>query len=492
MPSDHPNVLWLFTDQQRFDTIAALGNPVIRTPNLDRLCRQGVAFRSAYTPSPVCVPARASMHYGQYPCHTGCYENDYPMPTDGRPSVMDALVEAGYYTHAIGKRHFRPDRHAGRGFQVLQRQEENISPDQDDYLQFLFAEGFDHLTDPHGVRSEMYYVPQPAQMPARLHPTQWVGDQAVRLIGERAGSAQPWLAFVSFIHPHPPFSPPVPWHKLYRAPQMPLPNVPPDSEALWTWVNRNQNRYKYRDQGVDWNLVRCIKAYYYAAVSFVDYQIGRALDALEATGQADNTLVLFTSDHGEHLGDRYCFGKRTMHDSASRVPLLLRLPGRFEGGRTCDRPVSLVDIAPTLLAACGAEMPSDQLDGIDLAEALAGQCEREMVFSQHAQGPLATYMAADDRWKYVYSAGDGREMLFDRVADPLETRDRIGAPFSREPHARMKEALIDHLRRGGETAALDGDDWRSYPRREMPANPDAGLLVQDMKWADTSIPGYTD
>jgi len=492
MPAKQPNVLWLFTDQQRFDTIAALGNPVIRTPNLDRLCRQGVAFRSAYTPDPVCVPARASMHYGQYPCHTGCYENRYPMPTDGRPSVMDALSAAGYYTHAIGKRHFRPDPHALRGFQTIQRQEEGIPPDQDDYLQFLFAEGFEHLTDPHGVRSEMYYVPQPAQMPARLHPTQWVGDQAVRLVNERAASAQPWLGFVSFIHPHPPFAPPAPWHKLYRAPRMPLPNVPPDHEALWTWVNRHQNRYKYRDQGIDRNLVRCIKAYYYAAISFVDYQIGRVLDALESTGQAANTLVLFASDHGEHLGDRDCFGKRSMHDSASRVPLLLRLPGRFDGGQTCERPVSLVDVAPTLLAACGADMPSEQLDGVDLAEVLAGRVQREVVFSQHEEQARGTYMAVNDRWKYFYSAADGREMLFDRRTDPHETRDRAGAPFCRDAQAQMKQMLIEHLRTCGETAALDGDDWRAYPRHEMPANPDAGLLVQDMPWAEASIPGYTD
>ena len=320
-----PNILLIFTDQQRHDALGAAGNPIIRTPNLDRLAAEGVRFANAYSPSPVCVPARCAMITGQYPHHNGCYDNSDPMPVD-RPSLMDALTGAGYRTHGIGKMHFTPDSLALRGFQTRERSEE--IPDavaDDDYLQFLAANGCDYVHDLMGPRGEMYYIPQPAQVPARLHNTQWVGDRAVEFIGG-AGDGDPFFLFASFIHPHPPFSPPTPWNKLYRAPDMPLPHRPTDYEALQVHINRFQNRYKFRDQGFDLNLARTQKAYYYGCVSFVDYQIGRILDALAATGRLDDTLIVFASDHGEFLGDYGCYGKRAMLDPAARIPPAGALP----------------------------------------------------------------------------------------------------------------------------------------------------------------------
>jgi arylsulfatase A-like enzyme len=216
------------------------------------------------------------------------------------------------------------------------------------------------------------------------------------------------------------------------------------------------------------------------------------LDALEQSGQLGNTLIIFLSDHGEHLGDRLCFGKRSMHDSAARLPLLVRWPDRFGAGQTCDAPTSHVDIAPTILGAAGTELGTHSADGVDLAELAAGAVEREMVFSQHCRGHNATYMAVSQRWKYVYSAGDDREFLFDRVEDPDETRSRAGLGFRRGDRDAMKSALIAHLRAEGETEGLEGDDWKRFPGLKMPGDPDAGLLIQDHRWADTSIPGYTD
>ncbi len=486
-----PNILLLFTDQQRHDTIHALGNPVIRTPNLDRLATEGVAFTNAFTPSPVCVAARCSMIHGQYPLHTGCKENT-PMPQD-RESFMDGLVRAGYRTHGIGKCHFSPDLHALRGFQSRESSEEMVSdPSRDDYMTFLRANGFAHICDPHGIRGEMYYVPQPAQMPQHLHPTHWVGDRSTAFLREQASSGEPWFLFSSFIHPHPPFAPPNPWHKLYRAPLMPLPNVPADHESLLTYINRRQNRYKYRDQGIDQNLLRNQKAYYYASISFVDYQIGRILKVLEESGQLENTLIVHSSDHGEHLGDYHCFGKRSMHDSAARIPLLARLPGTFDGGRRCDRPVSLVDLAPTFLEVAEATISSHPLDGASLIDLCNSSVEREMVFGQHDVAGAAQYMAVTRDWKYIYSAPDNREFLFDKQQDPLETRNRAGLAFLREVRDGMRKRLIAHLKEGGESEALDGDEWRIYPRLEVSEDPDTGLLIQDHAWADTRLPGYTD
>ena len=141
--NNRPNVLLIFTDQQRADTIAALGNEVIRTPSLDRLAQEGVAF-TTYTPSPVCVPARCSMHYGQYPSRTGCYNNQYHWCNDTRKSFMAALTESGYRTHGIGKCHFVPDRFTGmHGFQTRERQEEGCpAPEDDEYQRFVHESGW--------------------------------------------------------------------------------------------------------------------------------------------------------------------------------------------------------------------------------------------------------------------------------------------------------------------------------------------------------------
>lgn len=515
-----PNILHIFVDQQRFDTIGALGNPIIKTPNLDRLCRSGVAFSHAFSPSPVCISARCSMIHGQYPMNTGCYENTI-MPTDGRQTFMEALTRAGYRTHGIGKCHFTPDSFALRGFETRERQEEGGGNDleRNPYLAFLHERGFTHICEPHGIRGEMYYIPQPSQLPAEVHPSQWIGDRTIAFLEAQHQADRPWYLFSSFIHPHPPFTPPNPWHKLYRAPLMPLPNVPADVEALQTYVNRVQNRYKYRDQGIDNNLMRNIKAFYYACISFVDYQIGRILDALEAAGQLDNTLILFTGDHGEHLGDYHCFGKRSMHDSCVRVPFIVSLPGRFEGGVTCDTPVSLVDVAPTFLAAAETSIDSHTLDGVDVAEILSGESGRDTVFAQLAYTRRAnptlppgksvaeiagtpelerawhsSYMAVTRDVKYIYSAPDNREFLFDKHADPTETRNQAGLVFRRGMLGTMRQRLHDHLRGGGEVAGIDGERWRAFPRLDVDSDPDAGLLIQDnyTPWADMRIPGYTE
>jgi len=499
--SDRPNVLLLFTDQQRGDTIRALGNPVIRTPNLDRLCERGVAFTNAFSPSPVCVSARCSMIYGQYPLHTGCYENS-PMPMDERESFMGALTRSGYRTHGIGKCHFSPDSQGMRGFQTRERQEEMVGkPDRDDYLSWLHGKGFAHVCDPHGIRGEMYYVPQPSQIPAELHPTNWIGDRSVKFVREQAASDEPWFLFSSYVHPHPPFAPPNPWHKLYRAPLMPLPNVPPDFEALHTYINRHQNRYKYRDQGIDQNLLRCMKAYYYAAISFVDFQVGKILTALEETGQLENTLIIHTSDHGEHLGDYNCFGKRSFHDSCARIPMLVSQPGRIDGGTVCEAPASLVDVAATILGATGETISDHAVDGVDLAALASGDNARDIVFGQHSvfsrkppeqRASGSTYLAATSSWKYIYSAPDNQEFLFDRVSDPRETRNQAGLPFRKGEVKTMRERLFAHLREGGETAGIEGDTWKVFPKMDIPADPDSGLLIQDHPWANTAIPGYTD
>ena len=491
-----PNILLIFTDMQRSDTVHSLGNQVVKTPNLDRLASDGTAFLNCYSPSPVCVPSRCSMHYGRYPQGTGVFDNDN-MPPDNGKSIPALLARESYLTAAVGKCHFSPDKLELRGFATRLSQEECCSdPESDDYCRWLRDNGFD-FDEPQGTRGEMYYVPQVSIHDVKSHPTQWVGDRSVEFIKDTSAKNHPWMLFSSFIHPHPPFAPPKPWHKLYRAPLMPAPFVPEDSEATLTWINRLQNRYKYRDQGIDLNLLRCMKAYYYACISFVDFQVGRMLSILEECGALDNTMVVFSSDHGEYLGDFNCFGKRGMHDASSRVPLIVRHPASFKAGSRCSTPTSLVDLMPTFAAAAGCDCSDVQMDGVDLSKLASGELRRDIVISQFQRGPKAIYMAVSEDWKYVYSAGDGQEFLFDRKADPLDSRSKAGVPGLRNVKEEIKRILLDYLKSvGAEDAYIETScslGWRPYPRcdESFLRDPDAELLFQDHDAVLLDEPGYT-
>ncbi|QYY35807.1 sulfatase-like hydrolase/transferase [Ruficoccus sp. ZRK36] len=486
------NILHLFADQQRFDTIGALGNTLIRTPNLDRLANEGLAFTRAYSPSPECVPARASMITGHYPGRTGCYGNRHTMPSnEEQPSFMERLKQAGYHTHGVGKCHFNPDRFALRGFCARETQEEIPQRrEDDDYASGLLEHGYDWLLEPHGIRGEMYYIPQPSVLPPHEHPTHWIGDRTAAYIRDNANSSEPWYLYGSFIHPHPPFAPPVPWHKLYRAPDMPLPMIPEDRDDLIVYINRYQNRAKYRDNGgIDLNLVRCQRAYYYACISFIDMQVGRILQALEETGQLANTLILYGADHGEYLGDYGCFGKRGMHDVSARVPLLVRWPDGYRAGERCDTPASLVDFAPTFVQAAGLDTSEGEYDGLPLRDLASGKVHRERVYSQLDCADMGLYMAVEHDWKFVYSAPDQKEYLFDLKNDPRETANLATRNPDHPQLQRLRGECQAWIRGTGQTEEVSADgQWKPYEPKRMPNDPDQGLIFQDPPWWDGKPP----
>lgn len=481
-----PNILFLMTDQQRFDTIGALGNPIIQTPALDRIVRDGTSFTSAYCPSPVCVASRCSFLLGQWAHRTGSTSNA-GMPQD-RTSVMELLNEAGYQTHGIGKMHFTPQGRKMWGFETRDFSEEGAGPD--DFTAFLAENGYDHVVAPHGERSEYYYIPQPSQLPERLHHTQWVGDRTLQFLSER-DTERPFLCWSSFIKPHPPFESPVPWNRLYRTVEMPLPFLPPDYEHLHTYWNRHQNRYKYRDQGRDMNLLRTMRAAYYATISFIDYQVGRILDYLESVDALDNTLIVYTSDHGELLGDYDCYGKRSFLDPAARIPLLVRYPERFEAGAACDIPTSLVDVLPTSLAAAGLPEQDDR-DGVDLAAIANGDTHRDAIVGQLGQEGTGLYMLLTDAYKYIYSAADQQEWLFRRLIGRLDERNLAGNPAYGRVLTDYRKRLIEWFRNDGYELPLDGNRWRDFPPPTESENPDAGQLFQDGRSVSDRFPeGYS-
>lgn len=484
MTTRRPNILLFFTDQQRADTVAALGNATIRTPAMDRLCREGTAFTRCYTPSPVCVPARYSMATGLPPHRSGCFDNG-SRPVRA-PSFMDRLAAAGYQTQGIGKMHFVPEGRALWGFEKRDFSEEVTVAD--DFGKTLCDAGYGHVEEPHGIRSEMYYIPQPSQLPARLHQTTWVADRSIDFL-KRRDRSRPFFLMSSFIKPHPPFESPTPWNKLYRAAQMAPPFRPAGFEDLLTYWNRVQNRYKYRDHGYDELLVRTIRAAYYSCISFIDYNLGRVLEALG--GEMDDTLIVFTSDHGEMLGDYGSFGKRCMLDAAARVPMIVRWSGRAAAGARCAAPASLQDLWRTFLQAAGADewhgrpahvpenvAPSAE-ESANLLDLAAGRDNRDVVFSQFQQGGYAVYMAASAGQKYVYSAPDDREWFFDASRDPAETKDLSGDPACAAAMGALRQRLLDRFGRDGYTGPLEGTGWRHHPKQSIPTDPDFGLLFQD-------------
>ena len=480
---NQPNILLFFTDMQRADTVGALGNPHIQTPNLDRLVREGTAFSRCYSPSPVCIPARCCMHYGRNPQRTGLFVNGRMMDDDGK-SYPEILSRNGYRTAAVGKCHFTPEKNALRGFGERITQEEIVSDyNEDDYRKWLKRENLDPV-EPHGERGPMYYIPQPSRFTEKTHPSAWISDRTMETIHRFSNGDEPWCLMSSFIHPHPPLTPPRGWTKLYPPHQMPDPHMPHQAESLLTHINRTQNRYKWRDNGIDRNLQRVIKSYYYATISFVDHQIGRVLETLEEQGILDQTLILFASDHGEYLGDYGCYGKRSMHDASAKVPLLARLPGRFKAGKVCGAPTSLVDIMPTMLACAGVE--PNGLDGCDLKAVADGNTDREHVFSQWGKGRNAIYLIATRDWKYIYSAGEKKEILFDRVRDPRESRNAAADRESYPVRKQLRDTLMRYLHESGDSEAVQSVngslEWKSQPplcQQYLVNNPDEGLLYQD-------------
>jgi len=477
-----PNILLLFTDQQRFDTIAALGNPIIKTPALDRLVHEGTSFQRCYTPSPVCVSARCATLTGLPPHKSGCVDN-MPMPQD-QPSFMERLQTLGYQTHGVGKMHFTPDSRKLWGFETRDYSEE-VSNDQDDFVDYLQGHGYGHVEDVHGVRSEYYYIPQPSQLPAHLHHSHWVADRSLAFL-QRRDPNRPFFLWSSFIKPHPPFENPTPWNKLYRAAEMPLSFRPQNYTQALTFWNQVQNRYKYRDGGIDEQFLRTMRAAYYGCISFIDYNIGRILAALG--DEIDNTLILFTADHGEFLGDYGSFGKRAMLDVAARVPLLARWPGHFAAGARCETPTTLLDLWPTILAAAADPAPQVDGEGADLQE-VALQTERRYVYSQFSQRQTGVYLVTDGRWKYSYSAADERAWLYDLHRDPHESHNLAENPLYLAERSRLEAKLFARFHADGYTAAVEDGQWRRYAgeemaavdalRQKLAADSDYGLLFQD-------------
>lgn len=398
------HILLIISDQCRADAIGAYGNEYAQTPALDALAADSTVFERAVTPSPVCVPARLCMLAGQYANRTGNSNNNPALLYEGE-GVYSTITKAGYDSCCVGKMHHVWDRYGSLGFNKRYTQEE-LSDPEDDYTKYIMNSPYKNVFDYNGQRSEMYYVPQISQLPAEAHPTQWIGDRSVDFINEFDTEKDMFLV-ASFIHPHPPFCPPAPWNKLFRSENLPDPFIPETTPDLKPLLHKQFDCDRLDISRLD---AKRLKNYYYASLSFVDYQIGRIISALKEKGMYDDTLVLFVSDHGECLGDYKNMGKRTMLSPAARIPFIMKVPGKEHTVRTDV--VSLVDIAPTLLSYIGVPYDVNEFDGKDILNNTG-----DVVFSQYDCLDKGVYMCASSYDKLIYNAAEQKYYYFDEMPE---------------------------------------------------------------------------
>ncbi|MBV7394779.1 sulfatase-like hydrolase/transferase [Mameliella sediminis] len=429
-----PNILFLMADEHQATALSCLDHGVVRTPNLDRLAARGTLFRNAYTPSPICVPARAAVATGRYVHQTGYWDN--AQAYDGSvPSWGHHLQAAGVPVTSIGKLHYRSaeddtgfDRqilpmHIMGGVGQVWGSVRNPLPDRPRGGEMLGGIGA-------GLSKYNRYDMD-------------VAEAACGFLATRTGDDAPWAAFVSFVAPHFPLIVPPEYLALYPAEDMPLPPVrPANGHPTHPWVDR-MNRIEDSDSqlGSDTRRRQAIAAYY-ALCSFVDAQIGRVLDALDAAGMTENTLVIYTSDHGEQLGMRGRWGKSTLYRESTQVPLIAAGPG-FGRGQQVNTSVSLLDIAPTLTAAQGLP-PDPAWVGAPLQTIAAGPTDdtRVVMAEYHAvMSASGGFMVANADWSYHHYIGYPPQ-LFDLDNDPLQTRNLAGQARYEPVETRLRNALF--------------------------------------------------
>lgn len=452
--ADQHHLLLITTDQQRFDTIAAGGCPWMRTPHLDWLCDQGVRFTRAYADCPVCVPSRYSLLTGRHAFRQQTAFNPWRPAGIDRSRTLPALLgSAGYQTRAVGKMHFVPERDH-LGFQHME-----ILPD---YYRQAARRGLRPMDTGLG-QNEM--APAIATVHENDSVTRWVAERTVDFL-ETRDKARPCFAWASFSKPHPPFDPPLAYWELYRSAAVPDPlrgdwSMTPDD------VPAGMRRGSMSLNSVDRfapEVLRDARRAYHALITQVDYALGHILAGLRELDLLDATTIVFTSDHGEMLGDHHLGAKGVYLEGSAHVPLIVRSApshGRAAAATTCDALACLVDVLPTLLSAAGIA-PPEGIDGRDLLADARDGGGRGLLVGEY--GELAC--AIDDRHKYLWCAEGGDELLFDLRADPGERRDLIRSAAAPEAHRRLRAAIAGHYAATGHPLA-GPDGLAIRPRRPL-------------------------
>lgn len=453
-----PNVLLIMTDQLRGDCIGCNDNELIKTPNIDRIAKKGVNFTEAYSTTPVCIPARHILLTGKYGHSIDALQNRKDINPD-IPTFVNLLTNSGYFTQAIGKMHFFPER-SHHGFQRMLLSEEIPHYKQDDdYLMYLQNKGYD-IEELHGMRHEKYYHPQIAEIPEEDLAESWVGDRTTEFIKQNRN--RPFFCFASFIHPHPPWALPEKYANFYNTDEMPMPKRNEcDREINKDTIQKRSGMSNLDNE--DEHLIKKIKSYYYGSVTLVDKNVGKMLDALEENNLKDNTIVIFVSDHGESLGDHYLWGKSNFYEGAAKIPFIVSWPGHFPEGEKRKQLVSLCDLMPMILKNTGIKVP-EYCQGKDITPAIM---DSKFEFRNYLIGEVnntqrdAEIMVRFNDWKYVYSTNGGIEKLYNLKEDPFELNNL--ADSNRELCKDCRNRLISYYKGEKFNKLLDGDNLIKYP-----------------------------
>jgi arylsulfatase A-like enzyme len=487
------NVLFIMADQLRWDHLGCAGHPFVKTPNIDALARRGVRFTNAFVNSGVCGPSRMSYYTGRYPITHGATWNRVPLSID-EVTLGEMLRGGGLSLALAGKTHVMPDlnglarleleggRQLGEllergGFEEIDRYDGHHTPGRESgYPAFLRRHGYDG-SDPwsdhviSGVDGNgrvvsgwhMRNVHLPARVKEEHSETAYMTDQAIAYI-ERMGG-QPWVLHLSYVKPHWPYMAPAPYHAMYSADQC-LPVVRSSDEL------RNAHpvlaAYRQQEESVSFQSEACIRTVrpaYQGLISQLDHHLGRLFDHMEATGRLDDTLIVFTADHGDFLGDHWLGEKELFYDTVQKVPFIVvdpRPEADVTRGNVERRFVESVDVVPTILDTLGIALPAHRLEGASLLPLLHGQpvsAWRDFTYSEldysyrHARSTLGktvhqcrAFSLRNERWRYVYWL-DEPEQLYDLQADPDQFHD-LGREVSTEVvRIGLRHQLLDFLSR---------------------------------------------
>ncbi|MBI5723086.1 MAG: sulfatase-like hydrolase/transferase [Planctomycetes bacterium] len=472
-----PNILWICTDSQRWDTLGCYGNPFVHSPNIDRLAREGVLFENAFTQSPLCTPSRGSFLTGRYPVTNRLRQNGQTVPPDLRP-ITRALADAEYLCGLSGKLHlsacdqrtsFGPEwwkvPHKYWDIPYEQRVDDGYvvfhwshSPGQHSpcsaYTQWLISKGAkpggEDEASPHG---EPLMRPRPDE----LHLTTFCTEKAVEFI-EAAKACEtwnPWLFSVNIFDPHPSYRPLDEYLAPYleRLDEIPLPSwVEGELDSKPGYHKKSYDSGKLSTKGMTQRQLRLIKAAYWAMCDHIDANVGKLLAALERTGQRDSTLIIFTSDHGEMLGDHGKMIKGPyLFDGAIRVPLIFSWPGRIPQNVRSGALVELTDIAPAILDAAG--LPADPaMQGRPLWPMLTGNAPldrfRDDVYCEYYNAnPDKKWltMVRTSRHKIIAVHGSDEGELYDLQNDPGENRNLWNDPAAKDTKIEMLQRLATRM-----------------------------------------------
>ncbi|MFE5323265.1 sulfatase [Paenibacillus sp. NPDC056579] len=460
--SDKPNILWICTDQQRFDSLGCYGNQYVRTPNIDKLASNGLLFENAYSQSTVCAPSRGSFLTGRYPRTVRLRKNGQNIP-DSEVLVTKLLHDAGYTCGLSGKLHLSAcfptashgtEHRIDDGYDMFHW---SHHPKDDwatnEYSQWLRAKGKKFAARPVEGCEYVVYGPD-----AEDHQAAWCAEKAIDYIQAHEGKRQPWVFSVNIFAPHHPFDPPESYLKRYlnMLDELPLPNYYEGEPESKTSGQRRDHQGAYANPKLyPFNKMsdsdhRYLTAAYYAMVELIDDQVGRMLEALERTGQLDNTIVVFMSDHGELLGDHGVYLKGAhFYEPSVHVPLIVSWPAVI---KQPDRPstfVELVDLAPTFLEAAGIERHPG-MQGKSLMKLWSGEtadhrsdvyCEAYESSNRKPYGMEYAMMVRDRTHKLVvyHTRQDGE--LYDLETDPGERRNL----WSSSEHASVKLRMMELL-----------------------------------------------